>query len=188
MTNISRRASDAIGRRSRPARAALFAAALVAAAGLGVLAVGCGGSSREGVAQAGTTDTTTSTGADSQSGSSEPSATAYAACMRSHGVPNFPDPDAEGNLPSLDLEHTPAVEAARDACESLRPPRRELSPAEQTEARRLQLAYSKCMRENGVPNFPDRKPTAADRIHPDSPAFKAAERACNHFLQEVPGD
>jgi hypothetical protein len=44
------------------------------------------------------------------------------------------------------------------------------------------------MREHGVENFPDEKPTAADRINPDSPAFKAADRACNHFLRDVPGD
>jgi hypothetical protein len=108
--------------------------------------------------------------------------------MRSHGVPDFPDPDANGDFPNLDLEHTPAVEAARDACESLRPPRRALSPAEQAEARQLQLAYSRCMREHGVKNFPDEKPTAADGINPDTPAFQAADRACNHFLQDVPGD
>jgi hypothetical protein len=159
-------------------RDGLLALALVAVAALVLLATGCGGSS----------DTTTTTGADAQSGSSTPSPTAYSACMRSHGVPDFPDPDAEGNFPNLDLEHTPAVEAARDACESLRPPRRQLSPAEQEEARRLQLAYSRCMREHGVENFPDEKPTTADQINPDSPAFQAADRACNHFLREVPGD
>lgn len=187
MTNRSRARLRSVG--DPPlARAALFAAALVMAAGLGALAGGCGGSSREGVARAGTTDTVTTTGADSRSGSSKPNATAYSACMRSHGVPSFPDPDAEGNFPNLDLEQTPAVEAARDACESLRPPRRDLSPAERTEARRLQLAYSRCMRENGVPNFPDRKPDSRDRINPDSPGFQAADRACNHFLRDVAGD
>jgi hypothetical protein len=127
----------------RSQRAGLLALALVAVAALVLLPTGCGGSS----------DTTTTTGADAQSGSSTPSPTAYSACMRSNGVPDFPDPDAEGNFPNLQLEHTPAVEAARDACESLRPPRRELSPAEQEEARRLQLAYSRCMREHGVENF-----------------------------------
>jgi hypothetical protein len=173
-------------RRSRSTRAGLVALALAVVAALGLLASACGGSSGEGVAQADSTDTTT-TGADSQSGSST-SPTAYAACMRKNGVPDFPDPDAEGRFPNLALEQTPAVEAARDACESLRPPRRELSPAEQAEARQLQLAYSRCMRENGVPNFPDRKPDSRDRINPDSPGFQAADRACNHFLRDVAGD
>jgi type IV secretory pathway VirB10-like protein len=186
--NMASRARGAMSRRSKLVRPALVAVALVATAGLGLLVSGCGGSSSEGVAQIATTDTTTSTGADSQSGSSKPSPTAYSACMRSNGVPSFPDPDAEGNFPNLDLEHSPAVEAARDACEPLRPPRRELSPADRAQARRLQLAYSRCMREHGVENFPDEKPTAADRINPDSPAFKAADRACNHFLRDVPGD
>jgi hypothetical protein len=164
-----------------------FLAAVLA--GLTLVAAGCGGSSGKEVAEVGRTDTTATAGAGSKSGSSEPSATAYAACMRRSGVSDFPDPDADGNFPDIDVKHSRAVvDAARDTCESLRPPRRQLSREEQAEARRLQLAYSRCMRENGVPNFPDRKPTAGDRVNPDSPAFKSADRACNHFLRAVPGD
>jgi hypothetical protein len=148
---MRRDTTEATPSHPRLTKAGLLALALAALAALAVLASGCGGSSGDGVAQVGTTDTTTTTGAGSQS-ASEPNPTAYAACMRSHGVPDFPDPDAEGNFPNLDLEHTPAVEAARDTCESLRPPRRELSPAEHIQP--------------------------GSGINPSSPAFKASEEAC----------
>jgi hypothetical protein len=54
------------------------------------------------------------------------------------------------------------------------------------------LKFAKCMRSNGVPDFPDpkagggmhtdeqsgRESQGAQGIDPDSPQFKAAERAC----------
>jgi len=51
-----------------------------------------------------------------------------------------------------------------------------------------QLAYSKCVRANGVPNFPD--PTAGGGllipvgagIDPSSPVFKAAQAKCQNLL------
>src|SRR5690348_10465385 len=51
-----------------------------------LLAAGCGGSKSPGVANvAATTTTTSATGA-----------VAFAACMRSHGVPNWPSPGPDG--------------------------------------------------------------------------------------------
>ena len=43
----------------------------------------------------------------------------YAACMRRHGVPNFPDPDSDGKFPSTGgFDRTsPSFEAARAACQ-----------------------------------------------------------------------
>ena len=35
-----------------------------------------------------------------------PSAVAYSACIRSHGVPNFPDPDSSGQVPKADPQGT----------------------------------------------------------------------------------
>jgi hypothetical protein len=45
----------------------------------------------------------------------------YAACMRRHGVPNFPDPDSDGKFPSTGgFDRTsPSFEAARTACQPL---------------------------------------------------------------------
>jgi hypothetical protein len=43
----------------------------------------------------------------------------YTACMRRHGVPNFPDPDSDGKFPSTGgFDRTsPSFEAARTACQ-----------------------------------------------------------------------
>lgn len=48
------------------------------------------------------------------------------------------------------------------------------------------LAFSKCMRGNGVPNFPDPASGGgiqlASGINPSSPSFKTAQAACRHLL------
>jgi hypothetical protein len=115
----------------------------VALAGLTLVAAGCGGSSGEGVARVGTTDTTTS-GADSQRASSEPSPTAYAACMRSPGID----------------WRSPAVKAAQHACRHLAESAGSLSSLSPQQLAQLQeqlLAFASCMRSHGVPAFPPRR-------------------------------
>jgi hypothetical protein len=91
------------------------AAAVAAAAGLLLLA-GCGG----GGSSAG------SDGSSSASGStSARSAVAYAACMRNHGVPNYPDPDSHGNLTKKGAQQLGVsdsqLQSARRACQHLLP-------------------------------------------------------------------
>ncbi len=50
----------------------------------------------------------------------------FSQCVRSHGVPNFPDPDASGRIPdpaSLGVNQgSPQFEAANQACAQYRPP------------------------------------------------------------------
>ena len=106
--------------------------------------------------------------------------------MRDHGVAKFPDPvngglAINGNEVGID---TPTYKAADEACKSLMPPAQDPN-SEQAQNERVQmLAYAKCMRENGMPNFPDPKPGAGIDIGPEvgvdpgSPAYKAAEAAC----------
>jgi hypothetical protein len=49
-----------------------------------------------------------------------------------------------------------------------------------------ELAYAKCMRANGVPNFPDPSPgggfTLPNDINPSSPAYNAAQAKCHKLL------
>jgi hypothetical protein len=46
----------------------------------------------------------------------------WAHCMRSHGLPGFPDPDAEGAFDSSRFDdNSPAYQAAGQACHSLEP-------------------------------------------------------------------
>jgi hypothetical protein len=52
------------------------------------------------------------------------------------------------------------------------------------------LAYSRCMRSHGVPNFPDPKQVgggiqvsgSASGINPQSPLFRSAQQSCRHLL------
>lgn len=88
----------------------------------------------------------------------------FAQCMRKNGVPDFPDPDASGKLTidavanrsSVDPS-TPAFEQAVSACKALEPAGftgSKRSSHQQSAARR----FAQCIRENGVPDFPDPLP------------------------------
>jgi hypothetical protein len=95
---------------------------------------------------------------------------AYAHCMHSHGVPNFPDPDSSGAIPKdkiIAVGDGPQFRAAESAClhvmpasglgpeKAALPPRTRLADA---------LAFARCMRDHGFPNFPD--PTAHGELTP----------------------
>jgi hypothetical protein len=173
--------------------------ALVAAS---FLAAGCGGgSAAPGVANIGTsTGTSSSSGSSSgDSNGNEPTrkdAAAFSACMRSHGVRNFPDPSGEGGIdlrPNMGIDPDSATfKAAEKACQKkldIKPP----SAAEQAKMQQQALKYSACMRAHGLPKFPDpifsegTTKLRLDRkngIDPSSPVFQAAEKACR---DELPG-
>lgn len=89
----------------------------------------------------------------------------FAACMRMHGVPNFPDPKVTHRpgggsvaqaVPSQAVG-TPAWGAAQKACHGILPPPQ--SPAQQAQQERehghVLLAFARCLRSHGVPKFPD---------------------------------
>jgi len=153
--------------------AAEAGAAIVAAAALALLAAACGGSSRNSEAQHGST------------------AVVFAECMRSNGVPRYPDPDSSGaakpSLQQLGVSSS-RFEVAQSACRHLlpnggRPP----NQAAQNQVRAEALSFSQCVRSHGVAGFPD--PDGAGRI-PDpagvgidqgSPAFEAANQACRQY-------
>jgi hypothetical protein len=48
-------------------------------------------------------------------------ALAFAGCMRSHGVPHFPDPNSQGLFTSKLDASTPQVQAANRACQKTLP-------------------------------------------------------------------
>jgi hypothetical protein len=78
----------------------------------------------------------------------------FAECIRAHGVPHFPDPDAKGEF-VFGIDVSPAVwQKAVDACEALEPPGAlsgKRGPKQQSAA----LRFAGCIRENGVKDFPD---------------------------------
>jgi hypothetical protein len=116
---------------------------------------------------------------------------AFAQCMRSHGVPSFPDP-VEGRVtmrggPNSALNpSSPQFKTASEACKSLAP-HPNVSPAQSAEFQAQALKFSACMRSHGLPNFPDPSFSggtvqlsikAASGIDPGSPQFQSAQKAC----------
>jgi hypothetical protein len=135
-------------------------------------------------------------------------ALAFAKCMRSHGVSNFPDPTG-GEL-KLQVQKTPrstsvngvevngpAFQNAMQACRSYLPNGGHPSAAQTAKAKAQALAMSRCMRSHGVPNFPDPQFQTAPGggfgvriggpgINPNSPAFQAAQKACGKIFGGAP--
>jgi hypothetical protein len=182
--------------RPRPVRSRLLRAACTAA---GVVAISlpvaaCGsGSGGPGVAGAGST--TANAANRSPSGSTKTGALAYSRCMRTHGVPEFPDPNSNGEIsvagaPGSALDpNSPQWKAAQQACQSLMPGP---SPAQQHQQRAGALKFAHCMRAHGIP-MPDppsqNGPTTQSNSSggnttgpdPNSPQFQAAQKACQRY-------
>ena len=127
---------------------------MMATAGLILLAAACSGSSP-------------STG----SGGSPVS---YSHCMRSQGVPNYPDPDSGGQLPKTSAQllgiSSSQFDAAQRACQQLLPATGGAlnatslqqchlagvcPPALVQQALDAGLKFAQCMRAHGVPDWPD---------------------------------
>ena len=127
---------------------------LAALAALSVLAAGCGGSSAPNVASVASSSSTTTT---ARSGGSE--LLAFSECMRSNGVPSFPDPQQfdGGNvkLTIHDTPSTPKVRSALDACSHLLPPGRTQAAQPTRQQLAGELSFARCMRRHGVSAFPD---------------------------------
>lgn len=110
-------------------------------------------------------------------------------CVRSHGVPTFPDPvlNPVTNYPVFpdDAPHIPP--SAQQACMALF----SQLPAAATTARpptaqymRAFLSFARCVRSHGEPSFPDPNSLGQFPISGKTPALGAAMRACLHL---VPG-
>jgi hypothetical protein len=177
----------------------VLAAALVACA---VAASACGGGpATPGVASVAAT---TSGGGPSSQGENTTGATGqtFSACMRSHGVPKFPDASAGGGI-AIDAKSgidpsSPQFQAAQKACQKLAPNGGKApSPAEAAKAQAQALKFSACMRSHGLPDFPDptfsggmtqiRIGSKGGGLDPGSPIFQAAQKACEKLMPGRPG-
>jgi hypothetical protein len=186
-------------------RAVLLAAGL---ASLVLLASGCGGSAKSpAVASLGTTTSSSAASSSSDAFALPPGGAGigasisrqvgtaagvkYTACMRAHGVPGFPDPDAQGTITitvsSSVNPSSPLFQKAEADCQRLMPAGKGPSQALQQRMRQAALAFSACMRSHGMPNYPD--PTfgpggavsqsiSRGQADPSSPVFQAAQKAC----------
>ena len=138
---------------------------VVAVGAFSLLAAGCGGGGgSSGVANVASTTTTAAT--TTQNG-----LLAFSNCMRSNGMPNFPDPQRfiGGNV-KLTLRQfsagSPQFQAAISACNHLLPTNGDSGSQETAQQRRTQLAdglsFARCMRSHAVSRFPD--PTAQGQL------------------------
>jgi hypothetical protein len=193
---MNRRATSMQTRRPLPVAPALIAGmALLLAACSGSPSAGSGGSPRAG------------------SGS----AVAYSACMRAHGVANYPDPDSTGQLPKPDARHlgvsSSQLRAGEQACQHLLPISGAAINADSVQQcmeasdcpRALvhqvldqERSFAECMRAHGVPNWPDPsidsqgRPVFAISISklgfdPYSPQVWAKGNECSHLMPALPG-
>ncbi len=167
----------------------LLVATLLAVATL--TAACAGGPSGPGVAK--NSSTTSTTAGSSSGGSSYQSELAYAACVRSHGVSNFPDPSPSGGFTITNNPNDPQLQAAQQACGHLLPGGGQMTSGNKfTPSQVAQLLnYAKCMRSHGVLNFPDPTSTglgSLNGIDPNSPQFNAASQACQSLLPNVGGN
>jgi hypothetical protein len=125
---------------------------VVAIAAAALLAAGCGGGSSA------TAANTTQNGLAT-----------YSNCMRSHGVSGFPDPDRTGTIPKvkiLPLVNSPQFRVAERACQHLMPESGLGGPGAAHSHAQIAagLAFARCVRSHGFPNFPD--PTARGELTP----------------------
>jgi hypothetical protein len=126
--------------------------------------------------------------------------------MRTHGVPNFPDPGGNGRG-GIEIQASqrvgagtsmsvngvvvaaPAFQRAMQSCRKNLPNGGQPTAADTARMKQQALAMARCMRSHGVTNFPDPQfgtgpgggatvKIAGTGIDFNSPAFQAAQKAC----------
>jgi hypothetical protein len=159
-------------------------AAIVVGTVLALLMAACGSSGGSG----GTPDA-----------SNSPSAVAYSACMRSHGVPNFPDPGSAGQIPKGSAQQlgvsASQYQTAQHACEHLIPAIG--STGEQQQETQCAMSddcsqavvqkwmsglrtLAQCLRSHGEPTWPD--PVIAAQ---GTPHFNYDQAGIDHHSPQV---
>jgi len=145
-----------------------------------------------GVASAGGTLT-----ASAAAGGGKDAGLKYSQCMRENGVANFPDPNVDDagtvtyDIPDSIPDST--LNEAEAKCRDLRP----FGPGPGgPDPQRIEKVrkHSQCMRDHGLPNFPDPQDDGSRRIDfkalglsgEDDPKFKAALEACQNLLPSAP--
>ncbi len=216
----SGRSGDAGPARTRVARLSWLVGVTGALLLLGVTAAACSGGSSPGVASAGDTATTGASngqpssgdpGTNSATGGGQGSnlalaggnateALAFSQCMRAHGVADFPDPNAQGQIQisggaNSDLSpNNPTFQKAQNACQSKMP---KPSPAQQAQALKSALKMAQCMRAHGITDFPDPSTSGGgirislngspgSDLNPNDPAFQAAQKVCMPNAPSLP--
>jgi len=168
---------------------------LTALATIRLISAGCGSSAPSGTGTASSTGTTNGTGSTGtgKNATGQDEAVKFAECVRAHGVPHFPDPNAKGEF-EFGVDVTPAVWGrAVNACKALQPPG-SLSAKRTPKQQTASLRFAQCVRENGVKDFPDPangQPLVDTYRIPSSNTsagmtiLNAAMHKCGHVLAEA---
>ena len=148
--------------------------------GVVLMAAGCGGSKPP-----------VSAGGDGSSSRTLTKYEAYTSCMRSHEIPDFPDPTTSpgGGVafqihggPGSDLNRNdPKFIAADKACRSLLPGGGQAPAPLSAQKIAAEVRWAQCMRSHGLPGFPDPNSQGAfdsSKFDENSPAFQTASTAC----------
>jgi hypothetical protein len=120
--------------------------------------------------------------------------------MRSHGVPDFPDPDGSGNF-TLPDSVSSQEKAANNVCNHLLNVGPQLNAAQTQHTLRQLLKYAQCMRAHGVLKFPDPHTTpggigvpsgftfdlSGSGVDGKSPQYQAAAQACQSLATHAKG-
>jgi len=168
----------------------IILSSVVAVVAFSLLAAGCGSGGSPGVANLASSTTATTPTTQNEAAV----AVAFSRCMRSHGVPTFPDPSTiHPRALKAIAQHlaatNPRFTVAARACNHLLPNGGSDSQ-ETAQQKRTRLvdgrSFARCMRSHGVTRFPD--PTAqgdlsvamvqAQGIDVHSPAFLRVVQAC----------
>jgi hypothetical protein len=145
----------------------------------------------------GSNNPTTSTGTASGTASGNPDVTAayaYARCMRSHGVPNFPDPHVSisGNHGSIGFAVNPSetgapkFNSAQKTCSKILPaPSSGDIKSQQRAHEQNFLAFARCVRAKGIRDFPD--PNAQGQLPLPSIVAAGVDIHSRQFLAATTG-
>lgn len=157
--------------RARPSGRLRRTAPLIAIfAGLALFLGACGGGSGPGPGKKSSAQDAAGTGP-----------VAFAQCMRSHGVSNFPDPQNGHFLITGSVQSNPNFHTAQQACQHVLGHGVGNGGSNGSKL----LAFSHCMQTHGVPQFPDPSSSGAlsiTGVDPNSPAFKNAYHECQGKL------
>ncbi|MBT2517818.1 hypothetical protein J7E29_10265 [Streptomyces sp. ISL-90] len=161
-----------------------------AASGIAVFAMlatlalaGCAPTSPTGVASLDGGATPTESGSpDGEGGKGDQ--VKFTECMREQGI-DMPDPDPNSKGFAVAIPQgvsKDAVDAAMEECKQYMPNGGEMPELSAEELKQMR-EFAKCMRENGIEDFPD--PNAeggmmlnGDDVDPESEEFQAAQEAC----------
>jgi hypothetical protein len=172
-------------RLDRPRRARRRRAGpLAALAALTLLLMACGGSGSSPDAPPGSSSQPAAAATGGSSSGSQSGAVAFAQCVRSHGVPGFPDPQNGRFLISGADQSNPNFNSAVQACQHLLGPGGASNGGGSNNSALLSFAH--CMQTHGVPKFPDPAANGAiglpAGVDPQAPAFQKAWSECQSLL------